>query len=110
MIIITGEDSQARLGFGFFNLSFEEGDVMRSGDEMLKQIVEKSSLDSEFRQELLADPKSAICKELDITMPDSMSIQVHESDMQTVHIALPPDANITEEQLEAVSAGLCCCW
>ncbi len=77
---------------------------------MLQQIVEKSALDAEFRQELLADPKSTISKELDITIPDSMTIQVHESDMQTVHLALPPDPNITEEQLEAISAGLCCCW
>ena len=83
---------------------------MRSGDQMLQQIVEKSALDAEFRQELLADPKSTISKELDITIPDSMTIQVHESDMQTVHLALPPDPNITEEQLEAISAGLCCCW
>lgn len=77
---------------------------------MLQHLVEKSALDAEFRQELLADPKSTISKELDITIPDSMTIQVHESDMQTVHLALPPDPNITEEQLEAISAGLCCCW
>ena len=83
---------------------------MRSGDEMLQQIVEKSALDSDFRQQLLNDPKSAICGELGITIPDSMEIKVHESDMQTVHLALPPDPNITEEQLEAISAGLCCCW
>ncbi|MXW45947.1 MAG: NHLP leader peptide family natural product precursor [Gammaproteobacteria bacterium] len=83
---------------------------MRSGEQMLQQIVEKSALDAEFRQQLLADPKSTISKELDISIPDSMTIQVHESDMQTVHLALPPDPNITEEQLEAISAGLCCCW
>ena len=83
---------------------------MRSGDEMLRQIVEKSSVDTEFRQQLLADPKSTICEELGISIPDSMTIKVHESDMQTVHLALPPDPNITEEQLEAISAGLCCCW
>ncbi len=83
---------------------------MRSGDEMLAQIVEKSALDSDFRQRLLADPKTAITGELGITIPDSMNIRVHESDMQTVHLALPPDPNITEEQLEAISAGLCCCW
>jgi len=83
---------------------------MRSGEQMLQQIVEKSALDAEFRQQLLADPKNTISKELDITIPDSMTIQVHESDMQTVHLALPPDPNITEEQLEAISAGLCCCW
>lgn len=83
---------------------------MRSGDEMLKQIVDKSELDADFRQQLLADPKTTICSELGITMPESMNIVIHESDMQTVHIALPPDSNITEEQLEAVSAGLSCCW
>ena len=83
---------------------------MRSDDEMLRQIVEKSALDPEFKQQLLSDPKGTITQELGITMPDSMTVKVHESDMQTVHLALPPDPNITEEQLEAISAGLCCCW
>ncbi len=83
---------------------------MRSGDDMMKQIVDRSAVDSDFRQQLLADPKTAISNELDITIPESMNIKVHESDMQTVHLALPPDPNITEEQLEAISAGLCCCW
>ncbi len=67
-------------------------------------------LDPEFRQQLLADPRTAIGDELEINIHESMNIVVHESDMQTVHLALPPDPNITEEQLEAVSAGLCCCW
>lgn len=83
---------------------------MRDGDRMLKQIIEKSSLDADFRQSLLSNPKDAICRELDITMPESMNIVVHESDMNTVHVALPPDPMLTEEQLEAVSAGLCCSW
>ena len=83
---------------------------MRSGDDMLKQIVDKSAIDTGFRAKLLADPKSTIMEELDITIPDSMTIHIHESDMQTVHVALPPDPHITEEQLEAISAGLSCCW
>ena len=83
---------------------------MRSGDDMLRQIVEKSALDDDFRSALLDDPKTAISQELGITIPESMTIKVHESDMQTVHLALPPDPNLTEEQLEAISAGLCCCW
>lgn len=83
---------------------------MRSGDQMLKQIVEKSAIDDEFRKALLSDPKSTISAELGITIPESMTVKVHESDMSTVHLALPPDPNITEEQLEAISAGLCCCW
>lgn len=83
---------------------------MRNGDEMLRQIVEKSSVDADFRRQLLADPKGTISAELGITIPDSMTIHIHESDLRTVHLALPPDPNITEEQLEAISAGLCCCW
>ena len=83
---------------------------MRSGQDMLQQIVDRSGLDANFRQQLLSDPKTTICQELGVTMPESMTIKVHESDMQTVHLALPPDPNITEEQLEAISAGLCCCW
>ena len=77
---------------------------------MLRHIVEKSALDTDFRQQLLADPKTAISNELGVSIPDSMNIIVHESDMQTVHLALPPDPNLTEEQHEAVSAGPCCCW
>ena len=77
---------------------------------MLQHIVEKSAIDADFRQQLLADPNGTISKELEISIPESMEIKVHESDMQTVHLALPPDPNITEEQLEAISAGLCCCW
>ncbi len=83
---------------------------MQSGDQMLSQIVDKSAVDADFRQQLLSDPKAAISRELDIAIPESMNIVVHESDMQTVHLALPPDPNMSEEQLEAVSAGLCCCW
>ena len=83
---------------------------MRTGSEMMQEIVQKAHVDAEFRQSLLSDPKSTICDELGISMPESMNIEIHESDMQTVHLALPPDPNLTEEQLEAISAGLCCCW
>ena len=82
---------------------------MKNGNEALNQIVEKSALDPDFRQSLISDPKAAICKELGVTLPDSMTIKIHESDMQTVHLALPPSVDLTDEQLEAVAAGLCCC-
>ncbi len=83
---------------------------MQSGEEMMKHIVDKSAIDATFRQELLAEPRSTLSKEFEITIPDSISIHVHESDMQTVHIALPPDPKISEERLEAVSAGFSMCF
>ena len=83
---------------------------MRTGDEMQQHIVEKAALDEAFREALLSDPRDTISQELGITIPESMNIEIHESDMQTVHLALPPAPNMSEEQLEAISAGLCCCW
>ena len=53
-------------------------------------------------------PKTEIGRGPGIAIPDSMTVEVHESDMQTVHPGLPPDPNLTGEQLEAVSPGLCC--
>lgn len=78
------------------------------GYEMMDHIIEKASSDSDFRQRLLSDPKTTVCEEFDITLTESVTINIHESDMQTVHIALPPNPNLSEEQLEAVSAGACC--
>ena len=49
---------------------------MRSGDEMLQQIVEKSALDEDFRQALIDDPKETISQELGITIPESMTVKV----------------------------------
>ncbi len=78
------------------------------GYEMMDHIIEKASSDLDFRQRLLSDPKATVCEEFDITLTESVTINIHESDMQTVHIALPPNPNMSEEQLEAVSAGACC--
>ena len=82
---------------------------MRTGEEMRVILTEKAVEDTEFRNQLIADPKGVIQQEFGVTIPDSMSIKVHESDLQTVHLALPPSPHLSEEQLEAISAGLSCC-
>lgn len=82
---------------------------MKTAEEMRSHLTEKAAMDLDFRKHLVADPKGAISREFGITIPDNMEIQVHQSNMQTIHLALPPDPVLSEEQLEAVSAGLCCC-
>ncbi len=77
--------------------------------EIQSQLVEKSVQDAEFRRQLIADPKNIIHQEFGIEIPDSIQIQVHDSDLQNLHLSLPPSTELTEEQLEAISAGLCCC-
>ena len=82
---------------------------MQSAEDMRAHLTQKAVEDAGFRAQLLADPKGVLNQEFGITVPDNIDIQVHESDMQTVHLALPPSPVMDEEQLEAISAGLCCC-
>ena len=82
---------------------------MQSAEDMRRHLTEKAVENLEFRQQLVADPKSVIQQEFGVTIPDNINVVVHESDMQTVHLALPPNPVMDEEQLEAISAGLCCC-
>ena len=83
--------------------------MTKSASEVQAEIVSKTTTDAQFRQQFIADPKGVINQEFGIEIPDNMQIHVHEGDLQNVHIALPPPTVMTEEQLEAISAGLCCC-
>lgn len=83
--------------------------MIKSAEEMQSHLVEKAAQNAEFRSQLLSDPKSIFAQEFGIEIPDSIQVQVHQNDLQNVHISLPPQSEMTEEQLEAVSAGLCCC-
>jgi len=82
---------------------------MLTADEMRHHLTTKSIQDSDFRSRLISDPKSVMNEEFGIDVPDNIEIKVHQSDMSTVHLALPPEPSLDEEQLEAISAGLCCC-
>ncbi len=83
--------------------------MIQSAQDMQTQLMTKAAQDAEFRRQLLADPKSTIGNEFGIEVPDNLNIQVHDSDLQNLHLALPPVNELSEEQLEAISAGLCCC-
>ena len=88
--------------------SFAEA-AMQRAEEMRRHLTEKACEDAEFRQRLVADPKGAIAEEFGVEVPDSFEIQVHESNMSTLHLALPAGPELDEEQLETIAAGLCCC-
>ena len=88
---------------------FVEG-AMKSAEEMRVHLTQKAVEDSEFRSQLVSDPKATINKEFGIEIPDNVDVQVHSSDMRTIHLALPPGSDLDEEQLEAIAAGLCCCF
>lgn len=83
--------------------------IMKTAEAVRRNLTERASLDPEFRTRVLADAKAVVREEFGIELPEGVSIQVHECDSNTYHLALPSAAKLTEEQLEQVSAGLCCC-
>ena len=78
---------------------------METPKEMRMKIVGKATEDADFRARLLSDPKGAIGQELGVTMPASLSIEIHEESDATAHLVLPPDSKLNAGDLQAVAGG-----
>ena len=78
---------------------------MQTAREMRTRIIDKALNDSDYRAKLLDDPRTAIREELGVTIPGSLSIQVHEEDATCAHLVLPPDSRLSGRDLKPVSAG-----
>ena len=77
---------------------------METAKELRAKIVDKAAEDAEFRARLLSDPKGAIEQELNVTIPASMTVKVHEESGATAHLVLPP-ARLSGDQLQKAAAG-----
>lgn len=78
---------------------------MKTPNELREEIVGKAAKDSDFRALLLADPKGALKQELGVTIPESLSVEVHEESNTTTHLVLPPDSKLNEDELQGVVGG-----
>ena len=78
---------------------------METPKEMRMKIVGKATEDADFRARLLSDPKEAIGQELGVSIPASMSVEVHEDDGANAHLVLPPDSRLSEVDLQMVAGG-----
>ncbi len=74
-------------------------------DEFHDYLRNRAVEDEAFRARLLSDPRMVIEEELDMTIPEGFSIEVHEDTAATAHLVLPPSAVLAEEDLQAVSGG-----
>lgn len=73
--------------------------------EMMTRLRNKV-VDGDFRAHLIKDPKAAISSNFGVTVPEEITIMVHEDSATTVHLVLPPPAQLTEEELMMVAGGL----
>ena len=78
---------------------------METPNEMRMKIVGKATGDADFRARLLGDPKGTIEQELGVTIPASMSVEVHEESGAAAHLILPPASKLSESDLQAVAGG-----
>lgn len=78
---------------------------MKSIREMQAEIAAKAAGDADFRERLRRDPKGTIEREWRITIPASMSIEVHEENAATAHLVLPFDGKLTMADLKTASGG-----
>jgi len=54
-----------------------------------ERLIERASVDPQFRQMLLSSPKTAIAEEIGLILPDDVSVQVHEEQPLRLHLVLP---------------------
>ena len=73
--------------------------------QLREHLIEKATVDAEFRSRLMADPAAAIKAETGVTVPSGFNVAVHEDTADTSHLVLPPSARLGEEDLVHVAGG-----
>jgi hypothetical protein len=62
---------------------------MLQQNSIQEQVIVRAMKDEAFRQELLSSPKRVLERELGITLPQGVTIQIHEDTSTTRHLVLP---------------------
>ena len=83
-------------------------DAVAQGQEAIQSMLRRSATDWDFRQALLADPRAAIAEATGTEVPESVSLVFVENKADAT-LVLPdyvdPNAELSEEDLEAVAGG-----
>ncbi len=78
---------------------------METRKELEARIIDKANRDEDFRARLRSDPKGTIGQELGVTIPEALSIDVHEETATNAHLVLPMSEELNERDLQTVAGG-----
>ena len=79
--------------------------------EMKRRLIERSLQDDVFRQQLLADPRAIIEREIGPQLPEDVRVVAVEETADTIYLVLPSTSPVGEggeladQILEAVAGG-----
>jgi hypothetical protein len=72
-------------------------------------LIQKCWKDAAFRKEVVSNPKGMLERYVGQKLPEQVQIFIHEEDVNTLHLSIPPSpSNVTElseEDLERVAGG-----
>lgn len=75
----------------------------------LSQLVAKCWADENFKAKVLADP-ATVLKAEGIDVPQGVTVEAVENNDKTFHLVIPAKpTDLSDEQLDCVSAGHCYC-
>jgi hypothetical protein len=82
---------------------------LRIRQDLETRLIVKAWENENFKKELLANPKSAIKKELGIDIPDDVNVHIQQEDMKNLYLTLPlnpASVELDDKTLEAVAGGV----
>jgi hypothetical protein len=80
--------------------------------ELERRLIERSLEDEVFRQQLLADPRAIIEREIGTQLPEGLRVEAVEETADTIYLVLPSaspageGAELSDRELEAVAGGM----
>ncbi|MCL5289574.1 MAG: NHLP leader peptide family RiPP precursor [Firmicutes bacterium] len=75
--------------------------------ELEQKLIKKAWEDSNFKKQLLSDPKAVLEKELGQALPEKLQDQAVEETSNTVYIRIPRNPEeLSEDELDNVAGGL----
>ncbi len=74
-------------------------------------VRDRLASDPDFRQALLDDPRGTLSALVGLTLPDVVTVSVHEESLTSIHLVLPSvtgPGELADDELEMVAGGVMC--
>ncbi len=78
--------------------------------ELDSLIRDRLAADPDFRKNLMENPRATVQGLINVPLPDSVTIEVHQETLAHLHLVIPvavSGGELTEDTLEQIAGGIC---